>query len=71
MNPLTLETYRASEIIAGVEDTLEDCKLCMMPTAERAKLDRVLSDVIKLKNDLIDAACEMEEENLTTTTTTH
>jgi hypothetical protein len=36
----------------------------MMPTAERAKLDRVLSDVIKLKNDLIDSACEMEEENL-------
>jgi hypothetical protein len=64
MTPLILEIYRASEIIAGVEDTLEDCKLCMMPTAERAKLDRVLSDVIKLKNDLIDSACEMEEENL-------
>ena len=66
MKPLILDTYRASEIIAGVEDTLEDCKLYMMPTAERAKLDRVLSDVIKLKNDLIDAACEMEEETLAT-----
>ena len=68
MTPLILEIYRASEIIAGVEDTLEDCKLCMMPTAERAKLDRVLSDVIKLKNDLIDSACEMEEKNLNTQT---
>lgn len=67
MKALILEIYRASEIIAGVEDTLEDCKLCMMPTTERAKLDSILKDVIRLKNDLLDAACEMEEENLTTT----
>ena len=60
------ETRRASEIIAGVEDTLEDCKLCMMPTLERATLNKVLQDIVMLKNDLIDVAYEMEEENLTT-----
>ena len=64
------ETRKASELVNGLQDVLEqwDLDYGLIPHPERAKLDSLYRTLISLHNDLLDAAYEMEEENLTTTT---
>lgn len=63
------ETRRASELVNGLQDVLEqwDLDYGLIPASERAKLDSLWKMLNTLRNDLADAAYEMEAENLITT----
>jgi hypothetical protein len=63
------ETRKASELVSGLQDVLEqwDLDLGLIPYSERAKLDSLWKMLNTLRNDLEDAAYEMEAENLITT----
>ena len=63
------ETRKASELVNGLQDVLEqwDLDYGLIPHPERAKMDSLWKTLNTLRNDLADAAYEMEEENLTTT----
>ena len=66
---MILETHKAAEAVKGLQDALEEWDLdyVLIPHPERAKLDALWKTLNSLYNDLLDSACEMEEENLTTT----
>ena len=68
---MILETHKAAELVNGLQDVLEqwDLDYGLIPHPERAKMDSLWKTLNSLYNDLLDSACEMEEENLTTTTT--
>ena len=66
---MILETHKAAEAVKGLQDTLEEWDLDygLIPHTERLLLDNLWKTLNSLHNDLLDSACEMEEENLTTT----
>jgi hypothetical protein len=59
------ETYKASELIQGfadaLEEQIEDGNLLI---SERQKLDHLYFQLRKLRNEFEDSACAMQEENL-------
>lgn len=60
------EMEKASELVKGLQDVLEesDIDYGLIPHPERAKLDALWKTLNSLHNDLLDSACEMEQENL-------